>query len=127
MPEISLVRTRIISGTYEGVLTVGAGSYGSPAIAAHHLGQPLDDLSVTPIEGREGAWLLRVPIPPAILADGIQTILITDTRTGARLDSFTVVTGVPLDNDIRAEVDLLRAELDMLKRAFRRHCLESAG
>ncbi len=25
-----------------------------------------------------------------------------------------------------AEVDLLRSELDMLKRAFRRHCLETA-
>jgi hypothetical protein len=26
---------------------------------------------------------------------------------------------------LRAEVDLLRAELDMLKRAFRRHCVET--
>jgi hypothetical protein len=30
-----------------------------------------------------------------------------------------------LDEDIRAEVDLLRAELDLLKRAFRRHCSET--
>jgi hypothetical protein len=32
-----------------------------------------------------------------------------------------------MEDDLRAEVDLLRAELDMLKRAFRRHCLETAG
>ena len=32
-----------------------------------------------------------------------------------------------LDDDIRAEVDLLRAELDMLKSAFRRHSVETAG
>jgi hypothetical protein len=34
---------------------------------------------------------------------------------------------VPLEEDIRAEVSLLRAELDLLKRAFRRHCAETAG
>jgi len=27
---------------------------------------------------------------------------------------------------MRVEMDLLRAELDMLKRAFRRHCLETS-
>ena len=35
--------------------------------------------------------------------------------------------GEALAHDIRAEIDLLRAELDMLKRAFRRHCLETMG
>ena len=37
-----------------------------------------------------------------------------------------MITGVAMEDDLRAEVDLLRAELDMLKRAFRRHCLETA-
>ena len=37
-----------------------------------------------------------------------------------------MITGEPLGDDIRAEVELLRAELDMLKRAFRRHCLETS-
>ena len=46
-------------------------------------------------------------------------------ETDARLASFTVVMGQPLDEDIRAEMALLRAELDMLKRAFRRHCVET--
>ena len=39
----------------------------------------------------------------------------------------TIVTGVAMEDDVRAEIDLLRAELDMLKRAFRRHCLETTG
>jgi hypothetical protein len=30
-----------------------------------------------------------------------------------------------LAEDIRAEMDLLRAELDLLKQAFRRHCVET--
>jgi hypothetical protein len=45
--------------------------------------------------------------------------------TGEKLLHFTIITGVAMEDDLRAEVDLLRAELDMLKRAFRRHCLET--
>jgi hypothetical protein len=33
--------------------------------------------------------------------------------------------GEVLSDDFRSEVSLLRAELDLLKRAFRRHCLET--
>jgi len=57
----------------------------------------------------------------------VQTVVLRDPATGARLAHFTIITGMPLEADIRAEVDLLRAELDMLKRAFRRHCLETMG
>jgi hypothetical protein len=48
-------------------------------------------------------------------------------ETGETLAHFTIITGVPMEDDLRAEVDLLRAELDMLKRAFRRHCVETLG
>ena len=41
------------------------------------------------------------------------------------LAQFTLVAGQPLDEDIRAELSLLRAELDLLKRAFQRHVRES--
>ena len=68
-----------------------------------------------------------VPIPTALLSDGVQTFLVRDPATGATLGHFTIVTGVPLEDDIRAEIDLLRAELDMLKKAFRRHCVETGG
>jgi hypothetical protein len=57
----------------------------------------------------------------------VQVFLINDAATGETLDSFTIITGEPLEDDIRAEVELLRAELDMLKRAFRRHCVETSG
>ena len=68
---------------------------------------------------------MRVPIPVDLLSEGAQTFVISDADTEARLASFTVVMGQPLDEDIRAEMALLRAELDMLKRAFRRHCVET--
>ena len=41
------------------------------------------------------------------------------------LGDFTLMAGDAVADDLRAEVELLRAELDMLKRAFRRHCLET--
>ena len=76
---------------------------------------------------RAGEWEVRVPIPAEVLSEGVQTFLIQDTVSGLTLSHFTVITGVAMEDDLRAEVDLLRAELDMLKRAFRRHCLETAG
>ena len=36
-----------------------------------------------------------------------------------------MITGEPVEDDLRGEIDLLRAELDMLKRAFRRHCIDT--
>ena len=72
---------------------------------------------------------VRVPVPPDLLSEGVQTFLIR--RKGGPeepvLTHFTIITGVAMEDDLRAEFDLLRAELDMLKRAFRRHCLETAG
>jgi hypothetical protein len=44
---------------------------------------------------------------------------------GMVLDQFTVIVGVPLEEDLRAEISLLRAELDLLKRSFQRHCTET--
>ena len=58
-----------------------------------------------------------------LLSEGVQTFLIR--HDGEKLAHFTIITGVAMEDDLRAEIDLLRAELDMLKRAFRRHCLET--
>ena len=118
-----LTKTRIRGGVWEGVLT---GVVGEPRLEALHLEQVLDGLVMQPIEGQSGAWGLRLPIPVGLLSEGVQTFLIRETGTTEVLGHFTVITGVAMEDDVRAEIDLLRAELDMLKRAFRRHCLETA-
>lgn len=51
-------------------------------------------------------------------------IALRSVASGEVLDRITLMSGAPLDEDIRAEVALLRDELEMLKRAFRRHCAE---
>lgn len=124
MTETTLIKTRIRAGIWEGVLS---GAEGTPAIEVLHLERPVPGTTVTPVPERAGEWLVRVPVPAELLSEGVQTFLIRDARSGETLQHFTIITGVAMEDDLRAEVDLLRAELDMLKRAFRRHCLETAG
>jgi len=122
MADMTLTKTRIQAGVYEGVLSGVA----DPKLQALIEGQPVETLSVTPEQDGSGNWSVRLAIPHEALTDGVQTFVITDTETGDTLDSFTIVTGEPLDDDLRGEIDLLRAELDMLKKAFRRHCAETS-
>lgn len=112
----TLTKTRIREGVWQGFLQGPA-----EGIEVTLQGQVIPGLTATP---REGGHELRLPIPASVLGDGVQTFLI---RQGAEtLAHFSIVTGVALEDDLRAEIDLLRAELDMLKRAFRRHCVETA-
>jgi hypothetical protein len=119
---MTLTATRIVAGVWEGVL---AGATADPALEVLHDGKALDAVQVLALPGAAGRLSVRVPIPLALLNDGVQTFLI---RSGAEvLARFTVIMGVPVEDDLRAEIDLLRAELDMLKRAFRRHCVDTGA
>lgn len=120
---MKLVQTRIRAGVWEGVLT-GTGA-AAPALEVLHLDRKLPGVNVAAIPGREGDFQVRVPIPADALSEGVQTFLIR--RGDETLAHFTIITGVAMEDDLRAEIDLLRAELDMLKRAFRRHCVETVG
>lgn len=124
MSEMKLTQTRIRAGVWEGVLQ---SADPGPALEVSLQGQGLAGVTLTAVAGRPGEWMLRVPIAAEHLSEGVQTYLIRASATGALLGHFTIITGVPMEEDLRAEVDLLREELDMLKRAFRRHCVETAG
>lgn len=113
--------SRIRAGRWEGQITAPA----EPKVEILHLDQPLPGLEVA--EHGKGKWRLSLPIPPDVLHDGVQTFVIRDPGSGERLGHFSIVTGVPLEDDLRAEIDLLRAELDLLKAAFRRHCAETGA
>ncbi|TCP60718.1 hypothetical protein EV663_10877 [Rhodovulum bhavnagarense] len=121
---LHLTATRLRAGVWEGVLNAGAEGE-MPKIEILHQETPLEGVVLAPDPEMPGRYSLAVPIPAALLSDGVQTFLVCDAATGATLDSFAIVTGAPLEQDLRAEIDLLRAELDMLKKAFRRHCVET--
>jgi len=124
MSDLTLTKTRLAEGVWEGVLTRHGGSAETPRLEVTHLETPVEGVEVTP-GGEPGTWAVRVPVPARVIADGVQTFLIREKSTGEILDSFALMSGHALSHDIRAEIDLLREELDMLKRAFRRHCLET--
>ena len=124
MSDVTLTKTRLFEGVWEGVLTYeGTGNF-QPSIEVTHLQKPVENVEVLE-KPDENLWVVRVPIPADLISDGVQTFLIRDLRSDQTLNSFALMSGDTLSHDIRAEVTLLREELDMLKRAFRRHCLET--
>lgn len=124
MVDMTLTKTRIQAGIYEAVLKAEGAE--TPDIGAFFMEKPVGELNVTADADQAGCWNIRLALPSDVLSDGIQTFVIVDNDSGETLDSFTIITGEPLDDDIRGEIDLLRAELNMLKKAFRRHCVETS-
>ena len=125
MSDLTLTKTRLHEGIWEGVLTGGDGA--PPKVQASYRDAPIEDVAVLRAGGATDAWKVKIPVPTELLSDGVHTVLITEAESGERLGSFTILAGDAMDEDLRAEVDLLRAELDMLKRAFRRHCVDTMG
>ncbi|MBC7157387.1 MAG: hypothetical protein H5U20_07715 [Rhodobacteraceae bacterium] len=124
-PEPILTAATLRAGVWEGEIASPDGTDELPALEITHLGQPLDGLELRQVAS--GRWQMRAALPPSLIAEGVQTLVLSNPATGARIGTLTLIAGEALEDDLRAEVALLRAELDMLKKAFRRHCLETAG
>ena len=118
MSAVSVTGTTLRSGIWHGQARV-EGLDAAPVLTAWSGDTALPELELRP-EG-EGLWALKLRVPGEILSDGLQTIVIRDEGSGDAVGSFAILAGAVLDDDIRSELALLRAELDMLKRAFRRH------
>ncbi|SEN33050.1 hypothetical protein SAMN04488003_11373 [Loktanella fryxellensis] len=124
MTDLILTKTRMTDGVWNGVLTGHVGDTALRLVLTHH-GDVCPGPTVTVLA--DGTWAVAAPVPAARLADGVQTFIISDAASDTVLASFAFLTGDALAEDIRAEMDLLRDELDMLKRAFRRHCAETSS
>ncbi|MFZ5964483.1 hypothetical protein ACOXXX_16170 [Thalassococcus sp. BH17M4-6] len=124
MSAYSLTGTQFREGVWEGLLRAEVAGAGAPEIVVTLLDQPVTGVMIKDT-GEEGRWLLQIPVPLQAVGEGVRTFLILDASSDEVLGSFAIIAGEVLGDDIRAEVDLLRAELDMLKRAFRRHCVET--
>ncbi len=124
MAKYELTKTRFLEGIWEGVIAAEPRDAPPPEVLVTLLDQPVRGVLVTETT-EPGRWLVEVPVPVEAIGDGVHTFLIRDAATEVVLESFTLIAGESLGDDIRAEVALLRAELDMMKRAFRRHCIET--
>ena len=125
MSGVQLAGARITGGRWQAEI-VAPEAAAAPDLQVWHLETRLDGVEIGAPRA-PGRWPMVVPIPADLLSDGVQTFLIRDGGSGDTVGHFTIVTGVPMEDDIRAELDLVRAELDLLKKAFRRHCVEAAG
>lgn len=123
---IELTKLRLIEGVWHGSLKHANDPDWSPTIEVTHLDDPVGGVEVER-DRVEECWYVRVPVPIDRISDGVQTFVIRDASQDSILGSFTIVAGDALAEDIRTEMSLLRAELDMLKKAFRRHCVETMG
>jgi hypothetical protein len=120
----TLTGNRIRDGVWEGLLM---GQAEQPTLQVLHQDAPINGMTVSAVAGQPGHWAVRVPIPAQTVSEGVQTFVIRDQISSQTLAHFTVIASFDDTDDIRAEIGLLRAELDMLKRAFRRHCVETAS
>jgi len=127
MAGLSLVKTDISGGVYRGELTLTTADQSAPTLQLNLLDKRVGGVQLTADKGSAVKWAVQSKIPADQIREGVQTYLIVDTKNSEVLDSFTVIAGDPLSDDVRAEINLLRAELDMLKRAFRRHCVETGN
>ena len=122
MTAVQLTKTKMQQGVWQGIITQNGTD--TPQIDVSHQKNSIADVSITH-DSAANHWVLSGPIPKEAIADGVQTLIIRDTAADVDIGHITLLAGEVLGDDIRAEIDLLRAELDMLKRAFRRHCLET--
>ena len=123
--KFRLTKKQIISGRYEGLLRASSKGQKDPTLEMIHLGNVVGSVTVEAVSSDGDEWLVRAAIPLEFLVDGVQTFLFVFAGRSNILDRFSMITGEPMEDDLRGEIDLLRAELDMLKRAFRRHCIET--
>ncbi len=88
-----------------------------PSIEAVHRLRPIPDLSLSV---RADHVLCVVRLPPEVLSDGLETVHLVDRRSGLPLATLHVSCGRALEGNLAAELKLLRDEIELLKRAFRR-------
>ena len=121
MADFTVLHSEMREGVWQGVLSGPEGG-DAPAIQVQCLDRVLGNVELT--DQGKGSWTLRFPIPADLLSDGVQVLLVTDMSSGARLANYPIVSGQALEDDFRAELALLRAEVELLKKVLRNHCAE---
>lgn len=121
-PSFTVTTGHLTDGVWHARVDRKGAHAGPPDLVVTCQGRDLTGVELTP-DG-EG-WLLRITLPTALLSDGVHSVVISERLGGARLQAIHIAAGAVLDEDLRAEIALLRAELDLVKRALRRHCAAS--
>ncbi len=111
-----LTRSTLNAGRWEGVIECCGGT--APVFEVCLGDRALPGLSQS--AAGPGSWTLSLPISGEFISEGVQTFVIREAGARVAIGHFSLIAGTPADGDLRGEVALLRAEIDMLKQAFRR-------
>jgi hypothetical protein len=125
--ELKLITARIHAGSWEGEFSAPANLEVQPDLHVSHLGKKLEGLHIERSPQGDENWTFHFDVPMSALSEGVQTFVLSNAQDHGTVASMSLIAGEVLAEDIRSEVDLLRAELEMLKTAFRRHCVETAS
>jgi hypothetical protein len=118
MAEYTLTKLGFSGGVWQGRIAA-RGEAPAPEIeVTHGAGEALSGVTLSP-DGKS-AWRLSVIVPLEHLGDGALTYLVQAKGGGLPLGGFTILAGEAPGEDLRAEVSLLRAEVELLKKALRR-------
>lgn len=86
------------------------------ALSVLHRGEVVAEASLR--DAGPGVWAVSVSLPPAVIDQGAHSLLLV--AGDEVLSSLALIAGTVAGDDLLAEVAQLRAELDLLKREFRR-------
>lgn len=118
MSKLKIINAQLRAGLWQAEIAGTAEQ--PPQISVQHEGVILDGVTLD-YDAQRAHWRIAFPIPADAITDGVQTFVVCgeDHET---LAHFSVLSGDSASKDLRAEIDLLRNELEVLKAAFRRHC-----
>ncbi|MRX50629.1 hypothetical protein GI374_09250 [Paracoccus sp. S-4012] len=88
------------------------------AVGLIHAGERVGAAEVEPLDA--GRWRITARLPADLLTLGTSCLMLMAGEPGTRLiAALPLHVGAGEEPDLRAEMELMRAELDFLKREFR--------
>ncbi|WP_347137669.1 hypothetical protein [Paracoccus sp. SSK6] len=109
----------VLAGCWNGTLQA---SGQPPRLSVVHRGQVVAEAAL--LDAGSGIWSVTAALPASVIDNGVHSLLLVGGDPGSpasqALGSLTLVAGTAAGGDLLAEVAQLRAELDLLKREFRR-------
>lgn len=119
-----IIWSRIEHGRWEAELEIQNAE--TPVVELIHRGECIAEAPARSADG-QGRWQVSLDLPAHLMSDRTQTCLVRLKGQPEVIGRFAILAGEALEGDIFAELEALRAELDLLGRAFRRHCRETGA
>lgn len=111
----TLERVSVSQGEYRGLLR---GEGPPPEVEAVLDGAQVPGVMITAVPDTPGTWQVTCPVPAEMVSDALRVL--TFQAGGDVLDTLAVAAGGMVEADVRAEIEVLRAELALVKKALRR-------